>query len=131
MSESKIAAALSVQLSTMGLPTAYDNSPFTPTTGVLYLKESVLRLPTKSVGVSGASSDQHDGIYQVLIMAPKDTGKGQGNPTADLVAAKFKKATTLTYQGQKVVCISASVKTGFPLDDRYVVPVDIRYRAFT
>lgn len=131
MSEGKIEAALSVRLNELALPTEFINAKFTPPVGVIYLKESFLRLPTISVGVAAQSSDQHDGIYQVMVMAPKDTGKSQGIKTADIVAEHFKKTTTLTREGVKVVCLRSAIGVGFPVNDRFAIPVDVRYRAFT
>lgn len=130
MSLIKIGAALSTKLATLSLPTAWENSRFTPTAGQVYLAESLIAGNTIAVGIAAQSSDEYGGIYQVLVYAPADAGKGIARSTADTVAAAFVRGDRLVYQGVTVTIQSTSQGAGFMSGDRFVVPVSVSYRAF-
>jgi len=130
MSNQAIAAALATQLNTLDLPTQWENAPFTPTAGTTYVAEAILPGPTLSVGVSGSSSDEFGGIYQVLVYAPLGGTKGDGLAVAKDVADAFPKASQLTYDGVTVIILRTSQGAAFTSGDRWVVPVSVTYRAF-
>lgn len=130
MSNQAIAAALATQLDTLNLPTQWENLPFTPTAGVTYVAEALLSGPTLSVGVSGASSDEFGGIYQVLVYAPLGGTKGEGLAVAKSVIDAFPKALKLTYDGLTVTILRTSQGTAFITGDRWAIPVSVTYRAF-
>jgi hypothetical protein len=125
----KIGAALSTQLATLALPTAWENSRFKPTAGQVYLAESLIAGNTLAVGVAIQASDEFGGIYQVLVYSPTDAGKGIGRATADTVAAAFVRGDRLVYDGVTVTILSTSQAGGFISGDRWVVPISIKYRA--
>lgn len=130
MSLTKIGAALSTQLATLSLPTAWENSRFNPTAGQVYLAESLIAGDTVAVGIASQASDEYGGIYQVLVYAPADAGKGIARSTADTVAAAFVRGDRLVYDGVTVTIQSTSQAAGFMSGDRFVVPVSVAYRAF-
>lgn len=131
MSDQAINAALAARLQALGLPTAFENAKFTPTAGVLYLEENYLPGETTSVGVASTSSDVFTGIYQVTVLAPLDGTKGPGMATAKQVAEHFPKGMRLTHaSGLKVTILRASQGPGFKRNDRWAIPVSIRYRSF-
>ena len=130
MSLTKIGAALSTQLATLNLPTAWENSRFKPTVGQVYLAESLIAGSTIAVGFANQASDEYGGIYQVLVYAPADAGKGIARSTADTVAAAFVRGDRLVYDGVIVTIQSTSQAAGFMSGDRFVVPVSVAYRAF-
>lgn len=130
MSLIKIGAALSTKLATLNLPTAWENSRFKPTAGQVYLAESLIAGNTIPVGFAAQASDEYGGIYQVLVYAPVDSGKGIARSTADTVAAAFVRADRLVYEGVTVTIQSTSQGAGFMSGDRFVVPVSVSYRAF-
>ena len=130
MSLTKIGAALSTQLATLNLPTAWENSRFNPTAGQVYLAESLIAGDTIAVGFANQASDEYGGIYQVLVYAPADAGKGIARSTADTVAAAFVRGDRLVYDGVTVTIQSTSQAAGFMSGDRFVVPVSVAYRAF-
>ena len=131
MSNSKIAAALATQLDTLNLPTHWENSNFTPPAGQVYLSESLLQGLTIPIGISAGSTDELGGIYQVLVYAPMDAGKGGGRDAADTVAGAFQRGARLTYDGFTVTIQSVSQAAAFISGDRWVIPVSVSYRAFT
>lgn len=129
MSNASIRAALATQLNTLGIPTAWENSNFKPTAGQVYLAEALLPNETLSVGVSGASSDNFGGIYQVLVYAPAGSGKGAAVAAAEQVVGAFPKGASLTYSGITVRVLRASQNPALIDGERYVIPVSINYRA--
>lgn len=130
VSNSAIRAALATQLNTLGLPTAWENSDFTPLAGQVYLSEALLPNETLSVGVSSRSSDNFGGIYQVLVNAPAGRGKGAAVAAAEQVVAAFAKGASLTYNGLTVRILRSSQNPALMDGNRYVIPVSIVYRAF-
>ena len=129
MSNASIRAALATRLNTLGLPTAWENSNFTPPVGQVYVAESLLPNETLSVGVSSTSSDNFGGIYQVLVYAPSGMGKGAAVAAAEQVIGAFTKGTLLAYNGVTVCILRASQNPPIYSGDRYVIPVSINYRA--
>ena len=130
MSLIKIGAALSTKLATLNLPTAWENSRFKPTAGQVYLAESLIAGDTIAVGFAIQAADEYGGIYQVLVYAPADAGKGIARSTADIVAAAFVRGDRLVYEGVTVTIQSTTQGAGFMSGDRFVVPVSISYRSF-
>lgn len=130
MSLIKIGAALSTKLATLNLPTAWENSRFKPTAGQVYLAESLIAGDTIAVGFAIQAADEYGGIYQVLVYAPADAGKGIARSTADTVAAAFVRGDRLAYEGVTVTIQSTTQGAGFMSGDRFVVPVSISYRSF-
>lgn len=130
MSNQAIAAALATQLNTVDLPTQWENAPFTPPAGEVYLAETLLPGPTLSVGVSGTSSNEFGGIYQVTVYAPLGGTKGAGLGAAQAVAEAFPKALQLTYDGITVIVLRTSQAPAFASGDRWAIPISVTYRAF-
>jgi hypothetical protein len=130
MSLTKIGAALSTQLATLNLPTAWENVRFKPVSGQTYIAETLIAGNTIPVGFANQASDEFGGVYQVLVYSPADAGKGVGRATADTVAAAFVRGQRLVYNGVTVTILSTSQSSGFMSGDRWVVPVSVTYRAF-
>lgn len=128
MSHAIVSAALSSQLDTLDLPTAWENANFEPEGGVLYLSEQVLPSGTVPVGVSSSSSDLFEGIYQVLVHAPAGAGKGVGAVAVAQVEALFARGSRFAYQGHTVTVRRCEVSAAFKSGERWVVPVSIYYR---
>lgn len=77
-----ISAALSGRLNTLtgGTPIAWENSEYTPTMGTMFLRETLLPANTVQGSLGTIGKDEHGGIYQVDIFAPKGSGKGRQLP---------------------------------------------------
>jgi len=123
----------------MGYETAFENAPFTPTHGTLYLQEAYLPADTTPVGMEYGSSEDHRGIYQVSVMAPRDEYKAAAYAAVDAVALQFARGTELTRDDitVRVERVSASAPiygtTNGQADeggDRFFIPVSIYWRAF-
>ena len=132
MSHRKISAALSTRLAAMpSLPSvAWENAPFTPVSGTVYLSESYLPATTTEVGIADYSSNQFIGVYQVSVYANSGDYKLEAQTLADSVAAHFSRGIALTYEGQKVRIEVSSIANALPEGDRYMIPVSINWRSF-
>ena len=137
MSHKKCRQAYEVRLGTWAaarspaLSVAYENDPFTPTTGTTYLRAFCLPALTDSQDLAGAHRG-YVGVYQVNVVAPLNTGGGAANAIADELAALFVNNARITISGLAVQQISpAAVAPALQVLDRYVVPVSWRYRADT
>lgn len=129
MSHVKINTALALRLKALNLPTAYENAPFTPTNGVMYLRENHLPVPTLTPALESDGFEDYAGIYQVSVMAPAGEYKKKGMDTADQVRAHFARGLVLVESGVKVKIENASVGPALTSGDRFMVPVSVRYRA--
>lgn len=129
MSDKLINAALAARLQALGLPTAYENAPFTPTSGVLYLAEAYVPADVSAPTITATGYRDHIGIYQVSIFAPKGETKGNAYTTAELVRTQFPRGLVLTNGVVKVKIEVVSVKPSLTIGDRFVIPVSIRYRS--
>lgn len=128
MSEATVAAALAARLSTLGIPTQYENAPFTPTAGQTYLAEAFLPAERQAVGL--AKTDAIVGIYQVSVMAPKDGTKGPGYTAAKLVSALFPRGLRIERDGVTVTVMQVSQTSPMPMADRWMVPVRVEFKAY-
>ena len=104
MSHRKISAALSTHLAAMpSLPSvSWENAPFEPVAGTVYLSENYLPAATTEVGIADDSSNQFTGVYQVSVHANSGDYKLEAQTLADSVTAHFARGTSLTYEGQSV-----------------------------
>ena len=133
MSHRKISAALSTHLSGMpSLPSvAWENAPFNPVSGDVYLAETYLPATTSGVGISDNSTNQFIGVYQVSVHANSGDYKLEAQTLADSVVSRFARGESLTYQDQKVRIESSSIAVALQEGDRYMIPVSINWRSFS
>ena len=132
MSHRKISAALSTHLSAMpSLPAvSWENAPFDPVAGTVYLSEHYLPADTTEVGLADDSSSQFIGVYQVSIHANSGAYKLEAQVLADSITAHFERGTELTYEAQKVRIEVSSIASALQQGDRYMIPVSINWRSF-
>ena len=99
-----IRAALTAHLASMAdLPeVAWENVGFTPTTGTPYLKPEILWSESfqSEIGTDGANRES--GIYQITCSYPPGEGSGPLNAMLGKIRDRFKRGTTLTYNGLTV-----------------------------
>jgi hypothetical protein len=128
MSTQIIYQALRSRLNTLpsAPPIAYENQPYTPQTGTLWLRESFLPATTVPFTVADGGSLDHSGIYQVSVFAPADGGAAEGQLVAESVATHFARGTQI---GQGRVQ-AVSIDTPVVEDGWWMIPVSVRYRAF-
>lgn len=132
MSIPKICALLEakfLQLSPQ-LPTAFENTEYTPETGVTYQRVDHLINTPRDLAIT-LDITQWRGVFQVLVCAPLGNGRGTAQARAQAIADHFAPPQTLTGTGVRVeVLATPAVAQGFKSDDRWIVPVSINWTAY-
>jgi hypothetical protein len=128
-----ISAALNTHLKNMTSvpPVAYENKEYSPTLGNLYVRPTVLFGDTTQATLGTAGEDLNIGVYQIDVFAKSGNGVNTAIASADLIANRFKRGTTLTYNSRTVTVVSAQRRAGIQNDGWYQIPVEIIYRSFT
>lgn len=128
-----ISAALDARLNAMAAlpPVAWQNVSFTPTSGVLYLRPTLLPAPTVQAGLGDIGLDAYQGIYQIDIFAAVGGGRGLAEAQADLIGDQFKRGTSLTSGGISVRLRDVSRTAGIVDGDRFAISISINYLAHT
>lgn len=101
MSFEEIQKALDIPLKTGafgGLPVALENSTYVPDISTPFLTGTILPIqPIQAeLGLTGAFL--HEGIYQISIYYPKDSGTGEMNRKADEISLVFKSGVTFEWE---------------------------------
>jgi hypothetical protein len=132
MSLAAIRSALETQLATItpALVTAYENAPYTPVAGTPYQAPYVLLAQPDNSEIGPGFNDQ--GIFQVNLFYPKDAGPAAAQARAELIRTAFPFAASFV-SGTTTVNITATpeVAPARAEDDRYLLPVKVRFRART
>lgn len=110
-------------------PVAYENQPYTPTTGTLWIRENLLPADTSPLTLADGDSMQYGGIYQVTVFAPADGGAFTGRTMAERIALHFKRGTTIITAGSGRV-LSVSVGPSSTDNGWHQIPVSVTYRAY-
>lgn len=128
-----ISAALDTQLNAMASvpPVAWENRPYKPVDGTLYLRPTLLAGDTVGATLSATGTDEHVGVYQIDVIGDAGKGKGEVVTMADLVADQFKPVTELTYSGTTVRCVRVSRGAARTEGSRYIISVDVQYLCYT
>lgn len=131
--ESQITEALLARLAALtlspALPVAYPDVAFTPPDSGMWIEAAILRAKTATLGIS--AWEEHAGIFQVTVVAPKGVGAIKTTQVADAIAAWFPRFTRLP-NGSVEVGIYEPPAIAHPIDEPPYTrtPVSIRYRTF-
>jgi len=131
MSTASIRKALETKLAALSpaVSIAYENFPFAPVNGTPY-QECFLLPGQPDNAEMGAKNYLEVGVFQVTLKYPLGNGPAAAQARAELIKAHFKRGTTMVQDGINVIVIrTPSVAGGFPLGDRYCIPVSIYYQA--
>ena len=70
------------------------------------------------------------GVFQVTLLYPQGEGSASAQARAEAVRVHFKRGTTLAHGGKSVLIPGTPAKApAFIPENRYAVPVSIRYQA--
>ena len=131
MSLAAIRAALETQLATItpAISTAYENAPFTPVTGAAYQAVYLLTATPDNAEIGPGYTEQ--GYLQVNLFYPLGTGPAAATARAALIRAAFPYSATFASGGVTVI-VKATPEVGPARieDDRYLLPVRIRFSAY-
>lgn len=128
--ESKIRAAFATRLQAFpSLPSvAWENVPFTPAAGVMYLRPSLLPGEPIQGEIGPLGQNWHNGIYQISIYAPAGQGVSAAEAVRDALVDWFKRGTLLTYSDATVQVVKSWPGPMLQETDRIHIPVTVRYR---
>lgn len=130
MSLVAIRAALEVALAAMSpsLATAWENVPYSPVIGTPYQRVFLLKAAPDNPEMGTFTRDQ--GILQISLAYPLDTGPNEAEARAELIRDTFYRGATFTASGVSVTVLNTpEVAPAIIEPDRYVVPVRIRFFA--
>ena len=131
MSLESVRIALETKLNAMSpaLATAWENAPYTPVVGTPY--QQVWLLPaTPDNSALGDDYYREQGIFQITLMYPLQTGPAAAIARAELIRAAFKRGTSMT-SGAATVIVDRTPEIGIGRvdGDRWAVPVKVRWYA--
>ncbi|WP_236233691.1 DUF4128 domain-containing protein [Pseudomonas tohonis] len=137
MSNKRIRSLLESRLKTWAaarspaLRIAYQNVPFTPSSGETYLRCFVLPATTGSDTLEGEHK-RYEGVWQVNIVKPLSGGLGDALGIEDELATLFPNNLLLSSSGFDLY-IRTPMGSGSPITDELnaTIPVSCRYRADT
>lgn len=101
MSFENIQKALDTPLKTSdfgGLPVFLENTAAVPDISTPFLTGTILPTQLFQSELGPTGTDLHDGIYQISIYYPKDTGTADLNRKADEIAAIFKSGVNFEWE---------------------------------
>lgn len=134
MSVVAIRSALEVALAGMSpaLATAWENAPYKPVVGTPYQQVTLLLAEPVNAEVGPASGVYHteQGFLQVDLKYPLGGGPAAAAARAQLIRTTFPRGASFTASGvTAIVERTPEIMPARVEDDRYVVPVRIRFYA--
>lgn len=132
MSNKAIRAAIETRLAdwaaSFDYPVAWENAPFTPTAGQIWLRCFLLPAQTRSDDLTGEHRS-YVGVAQIDALVPSGTGPGVGAALVGELEDLFPASTYLEGDGVSVL-IQTPVSVGPALSDEswWVMPCSFTYR---
>lgn len=131
MSLPLIRSALEVALAAMSpsIQTAYQNADFTPVIGTPYQRAYVMLTTPDDIEMTGALYIEQ-GIFQISLFYPLDTGPAVAEARAELIRSTFYRGASFT-SGAVTVHIDRTpeIAPAMAEDDRFMIPVRVRFLA--
>lgn len=131
MSIEKVRTALEIALHTMtpALATAWENQDFDPAAGTPYQEVHLIpAIPDNSTMGDGHYRER--GLLQVSLKYPVNGGTAAAMARAQLIRAKFFRGASFTNGGVTTrISATPEIGRGLVVNDRWVLPVSIRYFA--
>ena len=132
---SSIATALMARTASLVLspvhPVAWPNVSFTPPANKKYLRVSHLPNTTDRLFVGNADPHRHQGILQIMVCAPLNSGEAAARELAGLVASHFPPGLTLYSGGVRVkITKRSNIASALLTNTEMQIPVSIEYQAF-
>lgn len=130
MSAAAVRAALETALNAMTPPiaTAWENVDYKPTVGTAYQRATLLLAEPANPEIGPGYIEQ--GIFQVDLYYPKNSGPSTATARAEAIRNAFPFAASFTSGGITTHIVrTPEIGTARVEDDRYVIPVRIRFEA--
>lgn len=131
MSIAKVRTALEIALHTMtpALATAWENQDFSPTPDTPYQAAHLIPA-TPENSTMGDRHYRERGIMQVTLSYPVNGGSSAAMARAELIRSTFFRGASFTSGGVTTrISAKPEVGRGMVVNDRWVLPVSIRYFA--
>ena len=122
--------ALETALASMTPPlaTAFENIGYQPVVGTPYQAVNLLAAQPNNLEMGPGYHEQ--GILQVSLYYPKDGGPKDAQDRVELIRAKFARGASFVAGGvTTTIPLTPEVAPARIDDDRYVIPVKIRFQA--
>ena len=132
MSIVKVRAALETALNGMSpaLSTAWENNAFVPPVSTTPYQKAFV-MPATPDNPEYGSSYSENGIFQVTLMFPLQTGTNAVAERAELLRTTFFRGASFINSGVTVnITRTPEISAGTVDGDRFSVPVKIRFSAF-
>jgi len=133
--EKDINTALSVRLKQIQVadlpPIAWENAPYTPIENTLYLQENFIPNIKNQVGLENSSTDDYEGIYQVLVRDTRGARRFNAQEQARLVAEHYPRGAEYTHNSVVVKIVRAQIAQGISDENTYNVPVSVYWRSLS
>ena len=96
----------------------------------LHLRQNMLKAETVTVGMEDTGSNDHNGIYQIMVCGEVGEPSRLLKEEIDNILTEFKRGQRITYSGATVIIEKAFEAPSLVSEAYQKVPVSIRYRAF-
>lgn len=117
-------AALATRLATLGTPTAWTNTAFTPAAGVIYYTEQFQ--PAGEIPLLVTGTNPVAAIYTVIAYAPLNGTRKPANQAIQAVFGLFPRGSRVSKNQTVVTIKSRDIGMGFTSGDRWAVPITLR-----
>lgn len=105
------------------------NTALTNPPSALWLALHLLPTLSEPVTLGENGEDNHEGLFQIDINYPLNSGLGEVLLMADRIAKDYVAGTTLTYNGSQVKIMGSSLSPGRVAGGFYKASLTIRYYA--
>ncbi len=127
----KIRVALETALNAMtpSLATVWENHPYTPVVGTPFQRATLMLAEPDHIEITGHLFVQR-GIFQVTLAYPPNAGPNPAQARAELLRSTFFHGAYFS-SGDLVVNVigTPEIGTGQNEEDRYMLPVSVRFSA--
>jgi Bacteriophage related domain of unknown function len=111
------------------LPTAWENTAYTPTLSMPFQRPALMRAPPENPAM-GSAMYREIGVFQVMLCYPLNAGSGAADDRAKLVRDWFPRGSSLSAQGVTLtIQKTAAIGPGSSDGSFWCVPVSIPYYA--
>lgn len=117
-------AVLATRLATLGTPTAWTNTAFTPTAGAIYFTEQFQ--PAGEIPLLVAGNNPVAALYTITAYAPLNGTRKPANQAAQAALELFPRGLRVSKNGTVVTIRGRDMGAGFVSGDRWAVPVTLR-----
>ncbi|KVT92707.1 phage tail terminator-like protein [Burkholderia ubonensis] len=111
------------------LPTAWENTAYTPNLSVAFQKPALLRAAPENPAM-GSAFYRETGVFQVMLCYPLNGGSGAADDRAKLIRGWFPRGSSVTASGVTVtIQRTPTIGPGASDGSFWCVPVSIPYYA--